>query len=473
MLLLYNKLTHSSLVIIFAFSFSLELSETFHMVDTSDPDICTWSEDGGTFIVKDTQIFEKMIIPQFFKHNKFSSFVRQLNFYSFRKIRYNDSIRIDPELEAKTSGYWRFYHPKFQKGHPEWLTEIKRTASHPKPSSPVKPGIVRSETTATNTALSSEAENLKLKTEVTSLKERIEAMTKNIDQLTTMVQKVTLNQEEEKMKLSDNMFHKRPKVESENQDVTFPDVAFSIPASNEEHDMSTEMNETKHEGPEETPSAMYTDMLPSMPSPARIDTLPPLRETSGTSQFTDGFMDELFSSFKGSTECDLEFSDDENSPWTPAVSPETTSFSNPHNRPSAELMNRLSDALSMLPRDIQEMIVDRLIETITAPKEVQESIQVAHALEEVMGRRPNSVPQSPKHEPADAMDEDDCQDVDVLAKESSSTLPLAAATLAALLERYGKRHHHDVDDHHVVAAAAALKKSKDATQKSLLIPVHA
>jgi hypothetical protein len=39
----------------------------------------TRSEDGKTFIVKNTTAFEKDIIPQFFKHNKFSSFVRPVS----------------------------------------------------------------------------------------------------------------------------------------------------------------------------------------------------------------------------------------------------------------------------------------------------------------------------------------------------------------------------------------------------------
>ena len=69
--------------------------ETYHMVDTCDPAVCSWSEDGETFVVKHPKKFEQEIIPQFFKHSKFSSFVRQLNFYAFREIKTNDSIRID------------------------------------------------------------------------------------------------------------------------------------------------------------------------------------------------------------------------------------------------------------------------------------------------------------------------------------------------------------------------------------------
>jgi hypothetical protein len=46
------------------------------MIDTCDASIAGWSDDGETFVVKDPVKFERTIIPQFFKHSKFSSFVR-------------------------------------------------------------------------------------------------------------------------------------------------------------------------------------------------------------------------------------------------------------------------------------------------------------------------------------------------------------------------------------------------------------
>ena len=46
------------------------------MIDSCDPDVACWSEDGTTFVVKDPIRFERTIIPQFFKHSKFTSFVR-------------------------------------------------------------------------------------------------------------------------------------------------------------------------------------------------------------------------------------------------------------------------------------------------------------------------------------------------------------------------------------------------------------
>lgn len=57
------------------------LKKTYTMIDTCDPSICCWSPDGDMFVIKDQDRFAAEIIPQYFDHNKFSSFARQLNFY--------------------------------------------------------------------------------------------------------------------------------------------------------------------------------------------------------------------------------------------------------------------------------------------------------------------------------------------------------------------------------------------------------
>lgn len=58
------------------------LTKTYHMVD--DPivdDVISWNEEGSTFVVWRPAEFAHDLLPKYFKHNNFSSFVRQLNTY--------------------------------------------------------------------------------------------------------------------------------------------------------------------------------------------------------------------------------------------------------------------------------------------------------------------------------------------------------------------------------------------------------
>lgn len=47
--------------------------------------IIHWGEDGKSFVVANTHAFSEKILPIFFKHNNYSSFIRQLNIYNFHK----------------------------------------------------------------------------------------------------------------------------------------------------------------------------------------------------------------------------------------------------------------------------------------------------------------------------------------------------------------------------------------------------
>jgi hypothetical protein len=260
-----------------------------------------------------------------------------------------------------------------------------------------------------------------LKTEVTGLKKRIEEMNKNIDQLTSMVQKVTLAQatvpSQQQQEATINQNNKRTKVEAP------PSVELS-PVPDESFSgiiMSS------------TPASMDLDDMPlppSIPSPIRQTE----RESSATSDVSDeGFVDQLFSAFGSG---DFEFEDAAS--VAPVQKPKM-------DQPRPELMNRLSEALALLPADIQEMIVERLIQAITSPKEIQENIQAAKKINEISkgaNAIPSAVPQSPKQEET--------------SSEKPVNLNLAAATLAALLQHFG-------DD----------QKAPSAAQTSLLIPVHA
>ena len=58
------------------------LSKTFDLVDETSLDpIISWGSMGESFVVWDPVEFSRLILPRNFKHNNFSSFVRQLNTY--------------------------------------------------------------------------------------------------------------------------------------------------------------------------------------------------------------------------------------------------------------------------------------------------------------------------------------------------------------------------------------------------------
>jgi hypothetical protein len=55
--------------------------------DPNTDDIIGWSQTGDSFVVYQPAEFSQLVLPQFFKHSNFQSFIRQLNLYEFRKLR--------------------------------------------------------------------------------------------------------------------------------------------------------------------------------------------------------------------------------------------------------------------------------------------------------------------------------------------------------------------------------------------------
>ncbi|GAA0170772.1 winged helix/forkhead transcription factor [Lithospermum erythrorhizon] len=88
------------------------LTKTYQLVDDPEIDhLISWNEDGTTFIIWRTPEFARDLLPRFFKHNNFSSFVRQLNTYGFRKV---------------VADRWEFANECFRRGEKSLLRDIQR-----------------------------------------------------------------------------------------------------------------------------------------------------------------------------------------------------------------------------------------------------------------------------------------------------------------------------------------------------------
>ncbi|OQR94158.1 HSF-type DNA-binding [Achlya hypogyna] len=141
------------------------LQKTYTMFENSPDTVAAWANNGTTIVIKDPEEFARSVLPKYFKHNNFASYVRQLNFYGFRKYKKDDIVIVDDD---KTKHWWEFYHEQFLRHRPELMAQIRR------------------KTYSEND--STEKEDVEvLKSQVVSFQNQLEQLTGQITSLTAVV----------------------------------------------------------------------------------------------------------------------------------------------------------------------------------------------------------------------------------------------------------------------------------------------
>ncbi|CAG8609024.1 6391_t:CDS:2, partial [Scutellospora calospora] len=84
----------------------------------------TWNETGDVFVICNMDEFAQNVLPKFFKHCKFTSFVRQLNIYGFYRV---SDARKSKHVRSKHACV--FSHSQFRRGRQDLLPNIRRKVS--------------------------------------------------------------------------------------------------------------------------------------------------------------------------------------------------------------------------------------------------------------------------------------------------------------------------------------------------------
>jgi len=363
------------------------LKKTYHMIDSCDPTIATWSNDGRTFLVKDPEVFASDIIPQFFKHNNFSSFVRQLNFYGFRKIK-NDSVRIH-EDDDEQNKFWRFKHEFFLRGRPDLLKEIRKSSQ-------------------INAADQQEVD--KLKEEVHYLKGEVGKLSSIVQQMAHTIRQLNGGEQHPAPTMSAPSYEpvqKKRRFDAENVLSMPVNQTYSLDGCDEQHPGVELLDPMVSDAdllvedfpvfqpvnkPQRCESAdLVEDMFDFVQDEGKVDVVNSLAPDQVNSSCLNRSV-----SYNGSDE----------------------SVSQDQNKVDPKLSEKLNNALSMLPKTLQETFVERMVDTIANPESYQKHVDAVSVLATAAAIEAENHEQQP-------------------ASTNANAVPIAAAALGAFLTKYG------------------------------------
>ncbi|TIA90567.1 hypothetical protein E3P99_01500 [Wallemia hederae] len=106
------------------------INKLYSIVNDSDTDeYIHWSESGDTFFVPNPELLARQVLPRYFKHSNYSSFVRQLNMYGFNKVPHLHQGVLNDSGSAEL---WEFTNENFQRDKPDLLVDVHRKVSNDK-----------------------------------------------------------------------------------------------------------------------------------------------------------------------------------------------------------------------------------------------------------------------------------------------------------------------------------------------------
>lgn len=334
------------------------LRKTYSMIDTCNPDIASWSTDGLAFYVKDPDRFATEVIPAYFKHSNFSSFVRQLNFYGFKKIKNSETILIKDE-ESEESRFWRFRRDKFQRGRPDLLVHIRKTNHE-------------------QTAEKQEVDSLKY--EVAQLKNALAAMRgelQSMKSLFAMMPPPTLPSTSDFA--TEPPTKKRKEMVDDLSDYTVvsePDAQPIPDSSTSNIALATPLRPMQEVMASDELDSFYPGCIKAEPLDQREPSIASAASVNPT--FTDHDEKILSSIFS------LDF-EDELDKALPELAGSMASFQSDNSVDPVQLQ-RLQEALSALPAETQKLFVDRIVAVIAEPDALRRQIDAITHLAGLAGR---------------------------------------------------------------------------------------